>query len=150
MGADMMIAICRAPHSDKDQRIFHSPEVIKELTRRVNQLTPDDGDLEQWADPDSYQDWDWDDYEESDDDDFRRQEQVDAYRYRVRDAAIMLLQRSREVTSIEMGGKYYLASGGMSWGGPPTEAYDAINLVDETGVFDDPFPVVLTAPDVVG
>lgn len=150
MGADMLIAICRAPHSVKDKRLTGSNEILQEIKRRVDKIVPDDDNLERWADPDSFDDWDWDNYHDSDDDDERRDEQVAAYHYRLHMAARALLAHSREVTTIEIDRKYYLASGGMSWGDPPTDAYDSIALVDEAGIFDDPFPVVLTAPDVVG
>jgi hypothetical protein len=35
----------------------------------------------------------------------------------------------------------YLATGGMSWGDSPTDAYDALELLDLSGVFEEPFHV---------
>lgn len=149
MGADMLLAVCRAPHSARDSRLRLDPATRDEAIARSQKYQPDSYDLDTWADPDSYEGYDWEGYEDMDEDD-QHDLRVDAFRDRLLSSALAALRGSREITSITIDGKVYLASGGMSWGDPPTTAFDDLQILDDTGLFNEPFPIQLVAPSVVG
>lgn len=53
-------------------------------------------------------------------------------------AVTELMQRNREVAVITIAGANYLASGGMSWGDPPTDACERIELIGYFDLFEEP------------
>lgn len=57
----------------------------------------------------------------------------------MRDTIDLYFEHDREVTGFQIDGVWYMASGGMSWGDPPTEAFDAIGVFAEYKFFDRPF-----------
>lgn len=48
------------------------------------------------------------------------------------------LGNSRDTTVREIDGKLYLITGGMSWGDTPTDSFDAVGLMGDLGVWDEP------------
>lgn len=46
---------------------------------------------------------------------------------------------SREVTTLEIDGRLYMETGGMSWGDDPTEAFPILSFFDDLGIFQAPF-----------
>lgn len=46
----------------------------------------------------------------------------------------VFVAHNRETVEFELGGRTYVFSGGLSWGDPPTDAYEQIELLDQSGV----------------
>lgn len=47
---------------------------------------------------------------------------------------------SREVAHVRIGGREYIATGGLSWGDSPTDAFSYVSLLDDIHAFDEPLP----------
>lgn len=45
---------------------------------------------------------------------------------------------SREVAHVRIGGRAYIATGGLSWGDPPTDAFSYVSLLGDIRAFDEP------------
>ena len=48
--------------------------------------------------------------------------------------------RSREVAHLWIGGREYIATGGLSWGDAPTDAFSFVSLLGDIQAFDEPLP----------
>ena len=46
---------------------------------------------------------------------------------------------SRDTATMQLDGKYYFITGGMSWGDEPTDNFGIINLIDAMGITETPF-----------
>ena len=46
---------------------------------------------------------------------------------------------SRDTATMQLDGKYYFITGGMSWGDEPTDNFGTINLIDALGITEVPF-----------
>lgn len=51
-----------------------------------------------------------------------------------------IMENHRQTSWLCLDDKWYIMSGGLSWGDAPTEACEPIWFVHELGLFDDPFP----------
>ena len=47
---------------------------------------------------------------------------------------------SREVAYVRIGGRAYIATGGLSWGDSPTDAFSYVSLLGDIHAFDEPLP----------
>lgn len=47
---------------------------------------------------------------------------------------------SREVAHLRIGGRAYIATGGLSWGDAPTDAFIYVSLLGDIQAFDEPLP----------
>ena len=46
---------------------------------------------------------------------------------------------TRNTTDLNFDDRWYIFSGGLSWGDSPSESYQSISVVSDTNVFDRPF-----------
>lgn len=58
-------------------------------------------------------------------------------RRRLQHAVRDVMRRNREVGVVTIAGGNYLVSGGMSWGDPPTEAYDLLEFIGYFDLFEE-------------
>ena len=47
---------------------------------------------------------------------------------------------SRDVAHVRIGGREYIATGGLSWGDAPTDAFSYVSLLNDIHAFDEPLP----------
>jgi hypothetical protein len=133
MGADMTVALAALPHYDDEAQTLlgmyadehqKGAEFWYEASRlvgirRITELKLGDDDLMNTI---------YDDDEAT----------VIDLRRRLQHASRDLTQRNREVAVITVAGRRYMVSGGMSWGDPPTDACDALDLIGYFDLFDEP------------
>ena len=50
---------------------------------------------------------------------------------------IIFNQRRRDTTELFLKDTYWVVTGGMTWGDVPTDAYDLVSLIGDSGVTDD-------------
>lgn len=139
MGADMILAACEVPWDYEKMR----PVVLKRIDKLNDDL------VDQIVDCYYDIEMELEEYSENisetltEDDLFKLNNLVHLKKRkivarRITEAADMLFGTtySRDVTEMFLGGAYYIFSGGMSWGDQPTESYELISLVSESGVTD--------------
>lgn len=139
MGADMMIAIVAAPKYPKE---LPPAKVLFEFEHRAAQaveaLNLDEaiGRLDdRGLDVPSRED---EDGERLDDLAYEKRVHAALAEYAKLAVRSLLTRPHREIDRIYVGGEWYLASGGMSHGDPPTDAFDQIELIAELGIFVRP------------
>lgn len=111
MGADMLLTYIGAKRRGKWGDFAPIKTALKNLKRLVKK--------------DDFKKDDWNDYKEyfSEDDDLRK-EALDACNIAIDDLD------GREVTTMYWNGNIYAATGGMSWGDAPTEAFAHFDLIN--------------------
>ncbi len=150
MGADMTIAITRYPHTTDNHPvdpIQHWPKMRATATARLDALTAEDPDLLTTiasdyglATEDEHGAWNPDPARVlAHLDEFLDWFKPDTITRRDGTTA-PFVAFPRDVTTlyIDEHKTWYLASGGLSWGDPPTDAYEVILTVDALGLFNEP------------
>lgn len=123
----MLLAACALPHTPDGRQLDWS-DVADRFFDRVEQL--DDGTLAVVAAALQLND-------ESADPKHVRSCLVDAAHRLFADLAPL----RRDVAIARFGGIPYLCTGGMSWGDPPTDAFEDMLVIQVSGVTDKPFYV---------
>lgn len=146
MGADMTLAVCRDIHFSKpaERWLAERPRDSEErgawmekvsqlhaliVNARIEALDPL---------PDNYEDlfyWHPLFYERADSD-AEPTFTPDEVRGMIRDGVTRIFEYWRDTTTLHIEGKTYIATGGLSWGDPPTESYDPVVMVDAIGLFE--------------
>lgn len=122
MGADMVIAVAAAP-----VRADGMPVVdVGVLARRASTAIQSAAAAGQ-VDPEGY--WDLIDTDEP-----TVAEIAAALDGWIRDGGLF----GRDVTTITVEGRVFVASGGLSWGDAPTDAFSYLCLLDDIGAFTEP------------
>lgn len=125
MGADLILAFCPVPSYDDGTVIKRKDEkrVRKEFIERVRALTPEQiaSALEDVypGDPDDSEDG--------------------VERFIAAYDEVFMSDGSRDVVDLCIGGRWYIFSGGMSWGDTPTDSYDSVNLLSCFDLLEKPF-----------
>lgn len=131
MGADMMLTITQLPHNANNEPVYGT-HVVSELCDRLDTL-----DFKELLN--IGEDYLWAYIEDKSD-------------LEVTTEVVQRLQglfadwfgtepQSRDVCRIQIQGRWYLATGGLSWGDSPTDAFDDIMLLERVeDLFDDPIP----------
>lgn len=139
MGADMMIATVAAPTYPRE---MPPAKVLFEFEHRaakaVEELHPDEvvGRLEdRGLDVPSLEN---EDGEQLDEIAYAKRVNAALTEYAKLAVRSLLTRPHREIDRIHLGGRWYLATGGMSHGDPPTDAFDQIELINELGIFERP------------
>lgn len=122
MGADMVIAVVAAPVSGDG-----TPVVDMEMLARRATITFQSAASAGQVDPEGY--WDLVDTDEP-----TVAEIATALDAWIRGGGLF----GRDVTTITVEGRMFVASGGMSWGDAPTDAFSYLCLLDEIGAFTEP------------
>lgn len=135
MGADMIITITKEPKLSEeavawcDARSLVADDrntlELRALLLRVEQLPVTAQDTGDW----------WHLLPDIDDED--DPSAVDALRGILAQAVTDLHGYRRDVTSFLIDGTWWMATGGLSWGDTPTDAYDLICLVEGFGVYEE-------------
>lgn len=122
MGADMVIAIAAAPVSGDGTPVV-DVEVLASRAASTFRSAAATG----LVDADDY--WDLVDTDEPTTAEIAAA--LDAW---IRDGGLF----GRNVTTITVDGRMFVASGGPSWGDAPTDAFGYLCLLDEIGAFSEP------------
>lgn len=144
MGADMTVAVCRDIHYSKPaQRWLNERVPVRDelnLRARLDRLVIENRILALDPLPDNYEDlfyWHeiyYERIEETEEPAFT----PDEVHTMIRDGVNRIFEYWRDTTTLYIENKHYLVTGGLSWGDPPTEAYDPIVMVDALGLLDKP------------
>jgi hypothetical protein len=115
MGADMLLAMVRAPYAADPTTRLTVDQIITATTRRLDALnwTELADALDTFDDPGQ------------------------TIRERAEEAVAELLGRSRDTAWITIDGKNYIVTGGLSTGDSPTDAYEHVELLDELGIWEE-------------
>lgn len=124
MGADMVIAVAAAPVLADG-----TPVVDVEVLTRCAAAAFHSAVVAGQVDPESY--WDLVDADEP-----TVPEIAVALDGWIRDGGLF----GRDVTTITVDGRMFVASGGLSWGDAPTDAFSFLCLLDDIGAFTEPIP----------
>jgi len=124
MGADMVLAGCPSPVAATNE-IVDSVVVREVLTARVAALS--DKQLAEVAD--------WCCWDEIDAKSAGWQADV---RRRLIDCLEVFDNARRDTTELYLCDRWWIFAGGMTWGDPPSEAYELVNALALTSVTDEP------------
>ena len=156
MGAEMFIAVAAAPHFAKTEHAIASTittEVLTQIGRSRICALPDDA-FNRVLESVSFNlagNADLVDERSIMADGWERLEATEHMRARVRASlndfhAVPRDGYPRDTTRLTIDGRPYLASGGLSWGDPPTDSYEVILLTDELALWETP----IDAAEIVG
>jgi len=151
MGADMTIAVCRDVHYSKPaqrwikERPIDPPNhgLAMQRSAALTTLLAEARILALDPVPDNYEDlffWHptfYDRAEETTEPTFTD----DEVREMIRDGVAKVFEYWRDTTTLVLDDKWYIATGGLSWGDPPTECYDPVCMMDAISLFDKPITV---------
>ena len=137
MGADLIITYTRAPHFATGEE--HVPHEIAARVglARIAKLDLSQFDLDEAA-------LNFGILEDSDYDEM--------FYAVIREALVRIVTSHiagrRDVVELQVDGKHYWFTGGMSWGDTPTDSFDEVDLIGIVGLFDQPITAaeILDAP----
>jgi len=126
MGADFMVTLCRFPHKEeKANYLSEGPELaslMKERAANISERTLK-GLMEYMGI----------DFEVTNTPEAECRQQLAEYIDEIFGTGYR-----RDVTVVMLDGTQWLVSGGMSFGDPPTYAYDALVCLDISGITEEP------------
>lgn len=126
MGADFMVAIAALPHRSDGK---HVDLTVEQATKIIHSRIAGIDDAVLYDLLDLYRGLDGDDTIDKD---------RDSLLWLAGDMCKEALGNNRDTTVREIGGRYYLLTGGMSWGDTPTDSFDNVGLMGDLAVFDEP------------
>ena len=146
MGADMTIAICRDIHYSKPAQRWLGERLVDrtnhglsmQRSAALTNLLAEARILALDPLPNNYEDlffWHSTFYDRADE----ATEPTftdDEVREMIRDGVAQVFESWRDTTTLFIDNKYWIATGGLSWGDPPTEAYDPVGMLDGLRLFD--------------